>query len=40
MQTQPDSVVEILDLIFKWSVVRMADSGNTQFAVKLFDFYA
>lgn len=40
MQTQPEAILEILDLIFKWSVVRMADSGNTQFAVKLFDFYA
>lgn len=40
MQDQFDGLVEILDLIFKWSVVRLADSSNTKFAVNMFDFYA
>ena len=40
MQTQPDSINEILDIIFKWSFVRLADSSNTKFAVNIFDFYA
>ena len=39
MQNQPESVFEVLDLIFKWSAVRLAD-GNTQLSVKIFDFLA
>jgi cytoskeleton-associated protein 5 len=38
--SQPDSIKEILDLIFKWSLIKMADSSNTKFAVAVFDFYA
>jgi hypothetical protein len=30
----------VLDLIFKWTALRLADSGNTQFGVKIFDFFA
>lgn len=39
VQTQPDSVLEILDIIFKWSAVRLLDSSNTKFAVNMLDFY-
>jgi len=27
-------------LIFKWTAVRLADSGNTKFGVSIFDFFA
>ena len=40
MQTNPDAIREILDLIFKWSFVKLVDSNNTKFAVSIFDFYA
>jgi hypothetical protein len=40
MDNQVDPILEVLDLIFKWTVIRMADSSNTTFAVKIFDFYA
>jgi hypothetical protein len=40
MLNQPDSLKEVLDLVFKWTAVRLADSGNTQFGVKIFDFFA
>lgn len=32
-------MVEILDILFKWSCVKLADN-NTKFCVTLFDFYA
>ena len=40
MQNQPEAIIEILDLIFKWTAVRLADSSNTKFGVSVFDFYA
>ncbi len=40
MDNQVDFILEILDLIFKWTVIRMADSSNTTFGIKIFDFYA
>ena len=40
MQNTPDAILEVLDLIFKWTAVRFADNSNTQFYVKIFDFYA
>jgi cytoskeleton-associated protein 5 len=40
MQVYPDSLKEILDLIFKWALVKLQDSGNTKFAVSIFDFLA
>jgi len=40
MQNQPEAILEILDLIFKWTAIKLADSGNTKFAVNIFDFYA
>lgn len=39
VQAQPDSVLEILDLIFKWSAVRLLDSSNTKFATNILDFF-
>lgn len=29
-----------MDIVFKWSCVKLADSSNTKFAVTIFDFYA
>lgn len=40
MKTQPEAILEILDLIYKWTAIKLADSGNTKFAVNIFDFYA
>lgn len=40
MTVAPESLPEVLDLLFKWSAVRLADSSNTKFAVNMFDFYA
>jgi hypothetical protein len=40
IQTQGSAITEILDIIFKWSLVRLADSSNTKFAVNVFDSYA
>jgi hypothetical protein len=40
MTNQPDALKEILDIIFKWSLVKLADSSNTKFAVSVFDFYS
>ena len=40
MQTNPDAFREILDIIFKWSFVKLADSNNTKFAVSILDFFA
>ena len=40
MQDQLESMLEILDLMFKWSCVKLADSSNTKFAVCILDFYA
>jgi len=31
---------EILDIIFKWALVKLADSANTKFAVSVFDFFS
>ena len=40
IQEDPEGLREILDIIFKWSLVRLLDSSNTKFAVTIFDFYA
>lgn len=40
MQHNPEALREILDIIFKWSLVKLADSSNTKFAVSVFDFYS
>jgi hypothetical protein len=38
MQEQPESLREILDIIFKWTLVQLISSANTKFAVNVFDF--
>lgn len=40
MGEQSDQLLEVLDIIFKWSLVRLADSSNTKFAVSIFDFFS
>lgn len=40
INNQSLNILEILDLIFKWSLVRLADSGNTKFSINIFDFFA
>ena len=38
--TQPDELIEVLDLVFKWANVRMNDSSNTKLAVSILDLFA
>jgi hypothetical protein len=40
IQTQPDEICEILDIVFKWCNVRMNESSNTKLFVRILDFYA
>ena len=41
IQTNPDGLKEILDVVFKWACVKLNESNNnTKFAVAVFDFYA
>lgn len=37
-EPENQSILEVLDIIFKWSLLRLADSSNTKFAVNIFDF--
>ena len=37
--TQYDSIVEVLDVILKWGVLRMNESSNTKLLMSIFDFY-
>ena len=30
IKTQPDELIEVLDLVFKWANLRLSDKGNTQ----------
>ena len=39
MNNDLESLSLILDIVFKWCFVKLADSKNTQFAVSVFDFY-
>lgn len=39
--SQPEGIREILDIIFKWSCIKLTETNNnTKFAVAMFDFYA
>ena len=38
--SQPESLIEINDIIFKWCNLRMMESSNTQLYVSVFDFFA
>lgn len=40
IETQPDQIVEVLDIIFKWANVRLNESSNTKLVVSILDFYA
>lgn len=40
MGEQTESLKEVLDIIFKWALVKLADSANTKFAVSVFDFFS
>lgn len=40
IDTQPENLQEILDVIFKWCYIKLAESQNTTFAVNVFDFFA
>ena len=38
--TQPDEILEVLDIIFKWCNLRVNESSNTQLITSILDFYA
>lgn len=40
IKSQPESILEINDILFKWCNLRMMESSNTQLYVAIFDFYA
>lgn len=40
IQTSPDELVQILDIVFKWANVRLIESSNTKLVVSILDFYA
>lgn len=39
ISTQYASIIEVLDVIFKWGVLRMNESSNTKLLMSIFDFY-
>lgn len=39
-ETNEEAFKDNLDLVFKWSLVKMGENSNTQFALKLFDFFS
>jgi hypothetical protein len=39
IDSQPENLQEVLDVIFKWCYVKMTESQNTTFAVNVFDFF-
>lgn len=39
METQPDEFCEILDIILKWTNVRLNESSNTKLQISILDFY-
>lgn len=40
MNDQIEGLIEILDLIFKWALVKLQDSSNTQFLIKVCDLFS
>jgi len=40
IQSQPDELLEILDILFKWCNLRINDSSNTKLLISVLDFYA
>ena len=39
IEKQPNETLEILDLLFKWGNLRMAESSNTQLLMAIFNLY-
>ena len=39
VDTSPDDVLEVLDLIFKWANLRVNDSSNTKLLLSVFDLF-
>lgn len=39
IQIQPNELVEVLDLIFKWGNLRLTESSNTKLLLAFLDFY-
>jgi len=40
IQIQPNELVEVLDLIFKWGNLRLTESSNTKLLLAFLDFYS
>ena len=40
IDSQPENLQEIVDIIFKWIYVKMMESSNTTFALNVYDFYS
>lgn len=40
IESQPQDLMECVDVIFKWIFIKQAESGNTTFIVAVLDFYA
>ena len=39
IQNQPDELLEILDILFKWCNLRINDSSNTKLLLSVLDFF-
>lgn len=37
---QPEELIEVLDIVFKWANLKLNESSNTKLIVSLFDFFA
>ena len=40
INTQPQDLMECVDVIFKWTSVKLGESNNTAFQSSVYDFYA
>jgi len=38
LKTNPKSIVNIVDIIFKWCYIRLTESQNTTLALNVIDF--
>jgi cytoskeleton-associated protein 5 len=39
IEVQPDQMMEILDILFKWTNLRITESTNTQLLKSVYDLY-
>lgn len=39
IEVQPEKMLEILDILFKWTNLRITESSNTQLLKSVFDLY-